>query len=304
MLEEVLEALDPAPDACILDATFGRGGHARALLARLGPSGRLLAIDRDPEAIAAAQTLAAEDARVEVVQGPFAELAAVAGDRGLVGRIQCVLMDLGVSSPQLDDPTRGFSFQHDGPLDMRMGADAGAPAADWIARASLDEMTRVFREFGEERYARRIARGIEAARTEAPITTTGRLAEVVAAAHPAWERDKHPATRVFLAIRLYINGELDQVVAGLAAAVDVLAPGGRLAVISFHSLEDRIVKRYLRDQERGDPVLRMLPIPGDPSGARLKRIGGARRPTAAEVQVNPRARSATLRVAERRREAG
>ncbi|MCC5884859.1 MAG: 16S rRNA (cytosine(1402)-N(4))-methyltransferase RsmH [Gammaproteobacteria bacterium] len=303
MLEEVLEALHPAPDACLLDATFGRGGHARALLAQLGPGGRLLALDRDPEAIAAARELAAEDDRVEVVQGPFAELAAVVEKLGLVGRIDGVLMDLGVSSPQLDDPTRGFSFQQDGPLDMRMGADTGAPAADWIARASLDEMTRVFRELGEERYARRIARGIEAARVEAPITTTGRLAEVVAAAHPAWERDKHPATRVFLAIRLHINGELDQVVAGLAAAVDVLAPGGRLAVISFHSLEDRIVKRYLRDQERGDPVLRSLPIPGDVSGARLKRIGGARRPTAAEVEANPRARSATLRVAERLEEA-
>lgn len=298
-----MEALHPAPDACILDATFGRGGHARALLAKLGPDGRLLALDRDPEAITAARVLAVEDARVEVVQGPFAKLAAVVEELGLLGRIQGVLMDLGVSSPQLDDPARGFSFQNDGPLDMRMGADAGAPASDWIARASVDQMTRVFRELGEERYARRIARGIDAARAEAPIVTTGRLAEVVAAAHPAWERDKHPATRVFLAIRLHVNGELDQVAAGLAAAVDVLAPGGRLAVISFHSLEDRIVKRYLRDQERGDPVLRSLPIPGDPSGARVKRIGGARRPTAAEVQANPRARSATLRVAERLGEA-
>lgn len=298
-----MEALHPAPDACILDATFGRGGHARALLAKLGPGGRLVALDRDPEAIAAAEALAAEDGRVEVVAGPFAELATVVKELGLVGHIDGVLMDLGVSSPQLDDPNRGFSFQHDGPLDMRMGADAGMSAAEWIAEASLDEMTRVFRELGEERHARRIARGIEAARAEAPITTTGRLAEVVAAAHPSWERDKHPATRVFLAVRLHVNGELEQVVAGLAAAVDVLAPGGRLAVISFHSLEDRIVKRYLRDQERGDPVLRSLPIPGDVSGARLKRIGGARRPTAAEVRANPRARSATLRVVERLKEA-
>ncbi|TVS17460.1 MAG: 16S rRNA (cytosine(1402)-N(4))-methyltransferase RsmH [Gammaproteobacteria bacterium] len=303
MLEEVLEALDPAPDACILDATFGRGGHARALLARLGPSGRLLALDRDPEAIAAARALAEEDARVLVAQAPFAELARVVAAQDLKRPINGVLMDLGVSSPQLDDPARGFSFQHDGPLDMRMGADARQTAADWIARASADDMIRVFQKLGEERYARRIARGIVAARTEAPITTTGRLAEVVSAAHPAWERDKHPATRVFLAIRLHINSELEQVASGLAAAVDVLAPGGRLAVISFHSLEDRIVKRFLRDEERGDPVLRALPVPGDRTGARLRRMGGARRPSAAEVSANPRARSATLRVAERLPEA-
>ncbi len=303
MLEEVLEALDPAPDACILDATFGRGGHARALLARLGPAGRLLALDRDPEAIAAARALADEDARVLVAEAPFAELARVVAAQDLQRPINGVLMDLGVSSPQLDDPARGFSFQHDGPLDMRMGEDARQTAADWIARASVDDMTRVFQKLGEERYARRIARGIAAARTEAPITTTGRLAEVVSAAHPAWERDKHPATRVFLAIRLHINSELEQVASGLAAAVDVLAPGGRLAVISFHSLEDRIVKRFLRDEERGDPVLRSLPVPGDRTGARLRRIGGSRRPSAAEVNANPRARSATLRVAERLPEA-
>ncbi len=303
MLEEVLEALDPAPDACLLDATFGRGGHARALLARLGPQGRLLALDRDPEAIATARTLAAEDSRVTVAETAFADLARVVDACDLRGRINGILMDLGVSSPQLDDPARGFSFQHDGPLDMRMGEDVVESAADWIARASAEEMARVFRELGEERYARRIARAIATARSEAPISTTGRLADVVAAAHPAWERDRHPATRVFLAIRLHINGELEQATAGLAAAVDVLAPGGRLAVISFHSLEDRIVKRFLRDQERGDPVLRALPLPGDHSGAKLRRIGRARRPSADEVSANPRARSATLRVAERLAEA-
>lgn len=303
MLEEVLEALDPAPDACLLDATFGRGGHARALLARLGPRGRLLALDRDPAAIAEARALAAGDDRVIVAETAFADLAQVVDAHDLRGRIDGLLMDLGVSSPQLDDPARGFSFQHDGPLDMRMGKDVVETAADWVARASADEMARVFRGLGEERYARRIARAIVTARSEAPITTTGRLAEVVAAAHPAWERDRHPATRVFLAIRLHVNQELEQVAAGLAAAVDVLAPRGRLAVISFHSLEDRIVKRFLRDQERGDPVLRALPLPGDPSGARLRRIGGAQRPTAAEVSANPRSRSATLRVAERLPEA-
>ena len=303
MLDEVLAGLDPAPDACLLDATFGRGGHARALLERLGPEGRLVALDRDPEAIAAARALAVTDRRVVVAECPFADLRAVVDAHDLRGRIDGLLMDLGVSSPQLDDPARGFSFQQDGPLDMRMSRDVGESARDWINRASVEDMRRVFRELGEERYARRIAEAIAAARAEAPIETTARLADVVSAAHPAWERGRHPATRVFLAIRLFVNSELEQVAEGLAAAVDVLAPGGRLAVISFHSLEDRIVKRYLRNQELGDPMLRKLPLPGGPPGARVRRIGGARRPTDAEVRANPRSRSATLRVAERLEEA-
>lgn len=299
MLEEVVAALMPAPDACIVDATFGRGGHARALLAQLGPQGRLIAIDRDSQAIAAALELAAADPRVEVLHAPFAEMGGRLPE--LLGEqpVDAVLMDLGVSSPQLDDPERGFSFQHDGPLDMRMGTGARLSAADWLASASVDEMTRVFRELGEERYARRIARAIERERQEHPLLRTAQLAEVVSAAHPAWERDRHPATKVFMAIRLHVNGELEQVRLGLRAAVDLLRPGGRLAVISFHSLEDRIVKRFIRDESRGDPVLRKLPLQGETPGVRLRRLGGAQRPSAAETKANPRARSATLRVAER-----
>lgn len=299
MLEEVLAALAPADEACLLDATFGRGGHARALLNRMGPRGRLVIMDRDPEAIAVAHELAASDNRVQVVHAPFAELAEAIATLGLGGRLTGVLMDLGVSSPQLDDPERGFSFLHDGPLDMRMGAGAPFSAEDWLARASVADMTRVFKTLGEERHARRIAQAIERERAEAPITRTGRLAEVVAAAHPAWERDRHPATKVFMAIRLHVNDELGQLRAGLAAAVDALAPGGRLAVISFHSLEDRIVKRFIRDEERGDPVLRELPLQGETPGVRLRRLGGAQRSSAEETSLNPRARSAVLRVAQR-----
>lgn len=299
MLREAVDALNVGPGGRIVDATFGRGGHARAVLDRLGPDGMLVAIDRDPQATAAARALAAQDARVCVHERPFDAIREIVEAIVPGGRVDGVLMDLGVSSPQLDDPQRGFSFQHDGPLDMRMGVGAPISAAAWIEKTSVAEMTRVFRELGEERYAGRIARAIEQARAEAPITTTGQLAAIVAAAHPSWERDRHPATRVFLAIRLHVNDELGQVRRGLSAAVDVLAEGGRLVVISFHSLEDRIVKRFMRDEERGDPVLRGLPIIGDPSGARLRRLGKAVRPSAAEVQGNPRCRSATLRVAQR-----
>ena len=299
MLAEALDALDVRGDACVLDATFGRGGHARAVLERLGPGGVLIAVDRDPEAVAIARDLAVADSRVSVHECPFDALAGVVAEVAPEGRVDAVLMDLGVSSPQLDDPGRGFSFQHDGPLDMRMGVGSAASAAQWLARASIAQMTSVFRELGEERHAGRIARAIDRERREEPIETTGRLAAVVAAAHPSWERDRHPATRVFLAIRLHVNDELGQVRRGLEAAVNVLADGGRLVVISFHSLEDRIVKRFMRDEERGDPVLRGLPIVGASPGARLKREGRALRPSDAEVQANPRARSATLRVATR-----
>lgn len=300
MLAEAVEALALHADARVLDATFGRGGHARAVLERLGPSGLLIAVDRDPEAVAAARALAAGDSRVSVHERPFDALAEIVREVVPGGCVDGVLMDLGVSSPQLDDAARGFSFLRDGPLDMRMGVGARLSAADWISSTGVDEMARVFRELGEERHARRIARAIAAAREEAPIETTGRLAEVVAAAHPAWERDRHPATRVFLAIRLHVNDELGQLERGLEAAVDVLSEGGRLVVISFHSLEDRIVKRFMRDAERGDPVLRGLPVAGHDPSVRLKRIGGARRPSEDEVADNPRARSAILRVAERR----
>ena len=301
LLEEAVDALALQPEARVVDATFGRGGHARAILARLGAGGRLLALDRDPAAVAAARTLAREDPRVSVHPGAFDRLAEVVREAVPEGRVDAVLMDLGVSSPQLDDPARGFSFRLDGPLDMRMegASGTGESAARFVARASEQELARIFRELGEERHARRIARAIVRARAETPIETTGALAEVVAAAQSSREREKHPATRVFLALRLAVNDELGQVRRGLDAAVDVLETGGRLAVVSFHSLEDRIVKRFMRDEERGDPVLRGLPVPPAAAGVRLRRVGRAIRPGEAELRDNPRARSATLRVAER-----
>jgi len=236
---------------------------------------------------------------VSVHERPFDAIAEIVRENVPGGLVDGILMDLGVSSPQLDDASRGFSFLRDGPLDMRMGVGARVSAADWIATTSADDMAQVFRELGEERHARRIARAIVSARDEAPIETTGRLAEIVVAAHPSWERDKHPATRVFLAIRLHVNDELGQLGRGLEAAVDVLDTDGRLVVISFHSLEDRIAKRFIRDAERGDPVLRGLPVQGPDPSVRLRRIGKARKPGALEVERNPRARSAVLRIAER-----
>jgi len=215
------------------------------------------------------------------------------------GRVNGVLLDLGVSSPQLDDPTRGFSFLHDGPLDMRMDPNSGVSAADWLAKAGAAEIARVLKDYGEERFAKRIAAAILEARAKAPIVSTGRLAEIVSRANPKWERDKHPATRSFQAIRIFVNRELDELRHALERLLPVLAPGGRLAVISFHSLEDRIVKRYLRDQSRGDDFPPGLPVTSDRLRPRLRLVGKARRPSPAELAENPRARSAVLRVAER-----
>jgi len=210
-----------------------------------------------------------------------------------------ILLDLGVSSPQLDDPARGFSFLRDGPLDMRMDPTAGSSAADWLARAEADEIARVLKEYGEERFAKRIARAIVRARDEAPLRTTGRLAEVIAAAHPAWEKGRHPATRSFQAIRIHVNRELEDLREALARSVDMLAPGGRLVVISFHSLEDRMVKRFMRDQARGDQLPPDLPVRDHERNAQMKVVGKAVRAGDTEVDANPRARSAVLRVAER-----
>ncbi len=299
MLAEVLEALAVKPAGRYLDATFGRGGHAAAILARLGTAGRLLVMDQDPEAVASARERFGDDPRVVIVHANFARLEAVVAAQGWCGCLDGILLDLGVSSPQLDDPHRGFSFRHDGPLDMRMDTTAGESAAQWLARATEREIARVLREYGEERHARRIARAIVAARREAPIRTTARLAEVVAAAHPAWEAGRHPATRSFQALRIHVNRELEVLPEALVQAVRVLAPGGRLAVISFHSLEDRIVKRYLRRCARGEALPRGIPARESRRDLTLRLLGRARRPAAAEVAANPRARSAVLRVAER-----
>lgn len=299
MLEEVLALAPAGPAPWILDATFGRGGHSRALLARLGPEARLFALDRDPEALVAARALAAEDPRVTVVASPFGALAEALAPhlqgRGLDG----VLMDLGVSSPQLDDPARGFSFRNDGPLDMRMSGE-GRSAAEVLAQCEEGELARIFKELGEERFARRIARALVAARESGVVfTRTRQLAEAVAEAHPSWPPDRHPATRVFMALRLHVNDELGQLEAGLRGAVELLAPAGRLWVISFHSLEDRIVKRFLRREAQGEPLPRGLPVRGPAPGVRLRLLGKGQGPSAEELAANPRARSARLRAAER-----
>ena len=299
LLEEALEGLAVRPDGIYFDCTFGRGGHAAAILARLGADGRLFAIDKDPEAVRAGERQLGRDVRFRIQRGTFAMLGRLAQEQGVAGRISGVLLDLGVSSPQLDDASRGFSFLKDGPLDMRMDPEQGRSAAEWLAGAGEEEIARVLHEYGEERFARRIARAVVTERGERPILTTQRFAEVIAAAVPARERHKHPATRSFQALRIQVNQELHDLEAVLGQALEVLAPGGRLAVISFHSLEDRIVKRFMRRESRGEELPLDLPVTGGPAPGRLRVIGKAIRAGAAETGRNPRARSAVLRVAER-----
>ncbi len=299
LLEEVLQALSPRAGGRYIDATYGRGGHAAALLAQLGDAGRLLVIDQDPAAVADAEARLGGDPRVAVRRGNFADLARLAGQALGQGGVDGVLLDLGVSSPQLDDPARGFSFQSDGPLDMRMNPQAGQSAAEWLAMASPEEIAGVLRDYGEERHARRIARRLVEARAEAPIATTGRLAALVAGALPGHRERKHPATRSFQAIRIFINRELEALETALAEAADLLVQGGRLCVISFHSLEDRMVKRFLRRRSRPDPVYAGLPDMPDHARPTLRLHGRAVRAGEAELTRNPRARSAVLRAAER-----
>ncbi len=298
LLEEALAALQLRSEGIYVDATFGRGGHARGILGRLGPFGRLLALDRDPEAVEAARILFAGDARFEVVRGQYSMMGHAIDDCGLTGKVNGVLLDLGVSSPQLDDPKRGFSFRHDGPLDMRMDPDSGVSAAQWLNGAPESEIFRVIRELGEERFARRIARAICAERVRQPVTTTGRLAQIVAAAVPTREPGQDPATRTFQAIRLHVNHELEELSAVLPQTIQVLAPGGRLVVISFHSLEDRIVKEFVRTEACGDRFPPDLPVPAAMLKPRLRAVGKPVRPGAEELRQNPRARSAIMRVAE------
>jgi 16S rRNA (cytosine1402-N4)-methyltransferase len=282
MLQEALTGLDVRAGGIYLDCTFGRGGHAAAILGALAGSGALHALDQDPEAVAHGATLAGLHTNFTIHRANFANLAAVAAEAGIAGKVDGVLMDLGVSSPQLDDARRGFSFSEDGPLDMRMDPASGESAAQWLARATADEIADVLFQFGEERNSRRIGRRIVEKRAAAPIVTTRQLAELVAAVPGPRSRKIHPATRSFQAIRIFINRELDVLPAALAQARDVLAARGRLAVISFHSLEDRIVKRFIRDQREAlDPIGREFPTDG-------------------ECAINPRARSAVLRIAEKR----
>lgn len=294
-----MQALAISPSGTYIDATFGRGGHARAILARLGAAGRLIALDRDPQALAAASALAEADPRLTAVRGAFGDLGRLVAGLGVQGGVQGILLDLGVSSPQLDDPERGFSFSADGPLDMRMDPTGGESAAGWLARADLAEIEHLLRNYGEERFARRIAHAILKARTEAPILTTRRLAEVVARAVPTREPGKHPATRTFQALRIQVNDELEELRRCLEQACELLATAGRLVVISFHSLEDRIVKRFMRRESRGPELPKGVPVQAAKLQGRLRVLGKSLRPSQAEVQANPRARSAILRVAER-----
>ncbi len=286
-------------DGNYIDATFGRGGHARAILAALSPHGHLLAIDQDPAAVAYARDAFINDPRFTIEHASFAELGKVAARHHLTGKIDGILLDLGVSSPQLDEASRGFSFMRMGPLDMRMDNSQGIDAATWLAQVDEKELARVLWVYGEERYSRRIAKAIVAQRRENPITTTTQLAELIAAAHPNWQPGRHPATRSFQAIRMAVNHELESLETALAQSLEVLAPGGRLLVISFHSLEDRLVKQFMRHETHGAEMPRGLPIKYQANMSRFKSIGRAIRPTDAEVSRNMRARSATLRVGEK-----
>ena len=303
MLHEAVDALAIKPDGIYVDGTFGRGGHSRLILSRLGEGGRLLAIDRDPLAIAESQTI--KDPRFEIIPGAFSGLADYLAERGLTGKVDGLLLDLGVSSPQLDDAERGFSFQKDGPLDMRMDPTSGVSAAEWLAYAEAEDIAWVLKEFGEERFAKKIARAIVHDREQTPFTRTRQLAELIARLVPNKEKNKHPATRSFQAIRIYINSELEEVERALHGALQVLAPQGRLAVISFHSLEDRIVKQFIRRQEKGPEIPHGLPLTeAQLAGNRtLRSVGKAMKPSEEEIAANPRSRSSMLRVAQRLEEA-
>lgn len=301
LLDEAVNALNIRADGVYIDGTFGRGGHSRRILSQLGPEGRLLAIDRDPQAIEAAKSI--EDHRFSIIHGPFSDLLSYAQQRDLVGKVDGVLLDLGVSSPQLDDAERGFSFMRDGPLDMRMDPSCGQSAAEWLMKAEADDIAWVLKTFGEERFSKRIARAIVERNRVEPMTRTKELATLIANASPFCEKHKHPATRSFQAIRIYINSELEEIERALAGALAVLAPQGRLSIISFHSLEDRIVKRFMRQHSRGVDVPAGIPL----TETQLRAMGGYTintlgkvMPSVAEVEKNPRARSSVLRIAERR----
>ena len=298
LLEEVVEALNIRSEGLYLDGTFGRGGHSRAILAGLSGKGCLYGLDRDPEALSAGAKLQEENPRFCIVQGNYADLERYVREWGVEEGLDGIFLDLGVSSPQLDNPERGFSFMRDGPLDMRMNPLQGVTAADWLAEAPERELTRVFWEFGEERFSRRIARSIVMTRHKERLETTGQLARLIENTIGRREKKKHPATRCFQAIRILINDELANLAQGLEAAINGLRPGGRLVVISFHSLEDRLVKRTMREAVRPGQVRRNIPQHPDLKPV-LKLIGKAIQPSVNELSVNPRARSAVMRVAEK-----
>ena len=298
LLREAVEALVTAPSGSYVDGTFGRGGHSRHLMELLDEGGHLLGVDKDTEACEDARRLCEEDSRFSFYHGSFADLPAELRSRGIED-VDGILLDLGVSSPQLDEAERGFSFMQDGPLDMRMDTSRGETAAQWLAYAPVEDIAEVLKAYGEERFSKRIAAAIVEAREEMPLTTTGQLAKVVSEANPRWEKHKHPATRAFQAIRIKVNRELDDLADLLASAVDMLKVGGRLVVISFHSLEDRMVKRYMRDMARGEQLPAGVPVTDDALNRRMKLVGKAVKASDVEVGGNVRARSAVMRVAEK-----
>jgi 16S rRNA (cytosine1402-N4)-methyltransferase len=298
LVAEVITGLAIKEDGVYVDATFGRGGHVREILRHLGPKGRLFALDKDPAAVTAAKMI--QDDRLSIKQGSFTLLQSWMQELGVSGEVDGIVMDLGVASPQLDDPKRGFSFLRAGPLDMRMDPTQGTDAARWINSAPEEEIATVLKVYGEERFHRRIAAAIVQARTLAPINTTKQLADIAAKANPKWEKYKHPATRTFQAIRIFINNELEELKVCLEQCLEVLAVGGRLAVISFHSLEDRIVKRFMQKHIQGGEFPAEIPLKQEQLAIRFKRIGGAAiKATSAEIASNIRARSAVLRIVEK-----
>ncbi|MDA8866459.1 16S rRNA (cytosine(1402)-N(4))-methyltransferase RsmH [Porticoccaceae bacterium] len=299
LLKEAVDGVAIDADGLYIDGTFGRGGHTAELLSRLSEKGSVIAIDKDLDAIGAGQARFAKEDRLTLVHASFAELAEIVKQAGKHGEVAGVLLDLGVSSPQLDVAERGFSFLRDGPLDMRMDTSKGLSAAEWLASADEQDISKVIKEYGEERFARRMAAAIVRERAEKPIERTVQLAKILADAHPAWERGKHPATKAFQAIRIFINRELADLEDLLQQVIDSLTVGGRLVVISFHSLEDRRVKRFIRDQERGIKLPKNIPIPDVDRGVRLVKVGKAIKPAAIEVENNVRSRSAVMRIAER-----
>ncbi|OOZ49772.1 16S rRNA (cytosine(1402)-N(4))-methyltransferase [Solemya velum gill symbiont] len=299
LLNETLEALSVKPDGVYIDGTFGRGGHSAKILEQLGTDGRLIGIDRDAAAVACAQQCFGDDPRFQMFHKGFEALAEVAAEAGKTGKVDGILLDLGVSSPQLDEDERGFSFMRDGPLDMRMDQRESMTAADWLATASQEEIRDVLRRYGEERFAGRIATAIVTQRDEQPIVTTLQLAQLVEASVPRKEKGKHPATRTFQALRIKLNRELEQVESALQQSLEVLKPGGRLVVISFHSLEDRLVKRFMRYQSTADHLPKGLPVSSEGMHAPMRLVGKPVAPGEEEINRNPRARSSRLRVAER-----
>lgn len=299
LLKEAIDGLNIQKNGIYIDGTFGRGGHSRAILEKLNENGKLIAIDKDIEAISYANSHFANNPCFSIIKNSFAKIDEIALQLNILGKVNGILLDLGVSSPQLDDASRGFSFLNAGPLDMRMDTEQALTAKDFINNADVKEMSYVFRKYGEEKFASRIARAIASARENGEISTTELLADIIKQANPKWEKHKHPATRVFQAIRIYINQELTDLMLGLKNCVKALAVGGRLAVISFHSLEDRIVKQFMRDEEKGEPIPFNIPVKDIDLKKTFQRIGKAIKPTQNEVSQNPRARSAILRIGEK-----